>query len=219
MNLIENVDISYFNNVSENISYNEFNIFYLNICSIRNKKDKLEDFLSQLKQKISIIVISETWLNSEESKFFEIEGYNSYHCTRNLGVGGGVSIFVLESILVNELVNYEADGNAVLVLALIKENVKVCGIYRKPDSNLKDFLAYYDDLLGKMKNMIVMSDFNLNLLNKTNISCSTYNSLVNANGYLTLNKISDEFMTRISARSNGSIIDHVTTDIFHLKYH
>lgn len=97
MNLIENVHLRYYNNVSNNISYNEFNIFYLNICSIRNKKDKLVDYLNQFTNKMSVLFITETWLSSVESKFFEINGYNSYHCTRSLGGGGGVSIYVEES--------------------------------------------------------------------------------------------------------------------------
>lgn len=94
MSIVENLDISYFNDVSSNISFNNFNIFSLNIRSLRNKKDKLEDFLALIDVKISVVIISETWLNATESKMFEIKGYNSFHCVRLDGGGGGVSIYI-----------------------------------------------------------------------------------------------------------------------------
>lgn len=99
MNLIDNVNISYYNDASTNISFNEFNIFF---SELRFKKDKLEEYLNLLNVRIHIIIIAETWISSQESETFEINGYNSFHCTRLSGGGGGVSIFVDESILVNE---------------------------------------------------------------------------------------------------------------------
>lgn len=94
MNLLENVDITYYN-----ISFNDFNIFFLNIRSIRYKKDHLEEIIELAKCAIHVIVIAETWFNSVETEFFNLNGYNAYHCTRDSGRGGRVTIFVKEAIL------------------------------------------------------------------------------------------------------------------------
>lgn len=110
MNLIDNINVEYFNNVSNSLRYNEFNIFSLNIRSIRYKKEKLEDFLELLNVSVPVLVITETWLNSNECSIFNIKGYNAFNCTRSVGNGGGVSIFIKSDILVNEVLNKDGDG-------------------------------------------------------------------------------------------------------------
>lgn len=113
----------------------------------------------------------------------------------------------------------EEDGNAVLVVELIKEKLKICGMYRKPDSNMDKFLMDFDALLDKYRNMIIMGDFNINLLNTSSLISSKYNNIINTSGFFVLNNISTEYVTRLGyQQGEGSIIDHVITDIFEGKH-
>ena len=58
--------------------------FHMNIRSISNKFDKLTNFLSQLRMKLPIVGISETWLDVDCYHFSDIAGYNFLHKSRGL---------------------------------------------------------------------------------------------------------------------------------------
>lgn len=52
----------------------DIKIIYLNARSIRNKLDDIEDLLINIKP-AHILIVSATWLNDAEEKFYNINGY------------------------------------------------------------------------------------------------------------------------------------------------
>lgn len=87
-------------NIKHNIGFdsvslksNRFNILYLNIRSLRNKIYELESLINSNKFQIHAIVLTETWLEDGEAKFFNFPNFKSFHLTRSKR-GGGVAIFV-----------------------------------------------------------------------------------------------------------------------------
>ena len=80
---------------------NNFTILHVNIRSIINKMHLLEFLLAQLDTKFSCIVVSETWLTTDEffGKYY-LDGFNFFYSSRP--GGGGVCVYVLDS--------YEASG-------------------------------------------------------------------------------------------------------------
>jgi len=65
---------------SDNLSF--LHLKTLNVRSIRNKFDVLKNYLNLLTHKFSVIALTETWLNDDESDNFEIPGYKSTKLSR-----------------------------------------------------------------------------------------------------------------------------------------
>lgn len=67
-----------------------FNIFYLNIRSIKNKLHEINAYIDKFKFIFDVIVgLTETWLHDFDGDFFNIMNYNAYHNTRKNREGGG----------------------------------------------------------------------------------------------------------------------------------
>ena len=67
-----------------------------NIRSLSQNYIKLNILINNLKNKPDVISLSETWISSNQSKLFPIEGYD-LHLSPRLGnkKGGGVGVYVL----------------------------------------------------------------------------------------------------------------------------
>lgn len=75
--------------------YNHFSIFHLNISlkSISPNLDNLQNLLSTIKHRFSVVGISETWLHQDQHNV-NIDGYNFVYNHRPDRVGGGVGLYV-----------------------------------------------------------------------------------------------------------------------------
>ena len=113
-------------------------------------------------------------------------------------------------------------NNNFLILNLLKNKLKIGAIYRQPN-NTNDpcgsiFLNFYENLLSKHSNMILFGDFNINLLENSELVLKYQNSY-SLNGYFMLNKTSTSFPTRINRSTNSvSCIDHVISDTHISKF-
>ena len=82
-------------------------------------------------------------------------GYNFLHKPRVTRVGGGVGLYIGEHLNNKERPDlaFPADGSAESLFIEInrtrEKNVIVGVIYRPPDSNLNEFLSYFDHVLEK----------------------------------------------------------------------
>lgn len=76
-------------------------IALLNIRSIRNKMDELEIYVNNLVKKPHIIIITETWLKSQEIQFFNIKHYETIGNCRESTRGGGILFFIRDDIKFN----------------------------------------------------------------------------------------------------------------------
>lgn len=78
--------------------YDQFNLLYLNINSIRNKLYDLEDIAHRNSSKIiHFIALSETRILDNEIVFFNLPNYNAYYSNREDG-HGGAALFVHNSL-------------------------------------------------------------------------------------------------------------------------
>ena len=83
--------------------------------SISNKfEDKLTNCFSQLRVKLPIVGISETWLDVDSYHFPDIAGYNFLHKPRVNRVGGGVGLYIGEHLNYKERPDlaFPVDGSA-----------------------------------------------------------------------------------------------------------
>ena len=84
---------------------NSFSIIHINARSFVHNHEQIENYLYELTFKFNFIIISESWMKQSDIGNFELSNYNSFHTIRTNKRGGGVSIFIKNS-LKSEVVNY-----------------------------------------------------------------------------------------------------------------
>ena len=138
---------------------------HLNINSIRNKFEQLKVIF---KDRIDILMISETKIDSTfpESQFF-IEGYSKPYRLDRTKHGGGILIYIREDIASKNLKHYCFPNDIESMLLEIKFRNKkwlLCGGYNPNKNSINYFLEHIgkalDTYLGKYDNIILLGDFN-----------------------------------------------------------
>jgi hypothetical protein len=173
-------------------------IFYANLRSIRKtgKLDEIKCILQAVPRTIHIMVFTETWITSEEdAKLYEISNYNHIYNYRKERKGGGVSIYIHDSIKYEITENTVNNGNHFLWVCIDKLSLNIGGIYRPGDTNLIDFMDSYVLQLERRKRSIVFGDFNVDLLANDN-QVTQYRNIIQENGYEIINKIDTAYSTR-----------------------
>ena len=74
--------------------------FYTNARSLRNKKDELFSYI--IEENLDIVCITESWVNekqfNETRGEYELEGYTIYLSQRTDRIGGGLIIYIRNTI-------------------------------------------------------------------------------------------------------------------------
>ena len=150
-----------------------FLVLHMNVRSMKNKMDDIENFLSRLDISWDVICISETWLKDDIAHLFEIEKYNCLASCRQIGEGGGTAIYVHERHEVVERRDLESTEIETTFLQLkvnkgITRNIIIGVIYRPPTFSNFEFLTYMEKVLDLIENekkvAIITGDFNYDLL-------------------------------------------------------
>lgn len=201
--------------------FDQFNMIYWNINSIRNKLFDIEETAYQNSNKIiHFIALTETRIFDTETDFFNIPNYNSYYSNRSDG-HGGAALFVhssVDSCLVVSGTEYKV--NYVIVnIPIIKTSIAV--VYKKPTVSLDKFLYVLNKIFDKANKIILIGDVNVNVRANNN-NVFQYLTAVSSAGCCLLNNRDVKFATRISRKKNGRIkrttIDHVISNNANLKF-
>ena len=159
------------------INQSDLTVIHLNISSLALHIDKLELFLSLIKTKFDIICISESRItkNNSLTTNINIPGYNFEHTPTESKAGGSL-MYISDKIsykLCNDLNIYcskQLESVFIEVLIPNKQNQLIGTVYKHPSMNVSKFNhEYLTDILTKIKNenknIILMGDFNVNLIN------------------------------------------------------
>ena len=209
---------------------NNFSVLSWNIRSLTGKLNEFHELITELNNqdfKFSVISIQETW-NVPVNLNIDIPGYKpliikTRKCREKNNIGGGVGCWVrdiYESETIDKISYFEDKIFESLFLKIKtgKNEFKIVGnIYRPPGSNTIFFIDKLqeildtissDPLLAKAEEIILMGDFNINLLNHENHDgTSKYlNTLLNF-GQLPLITLP----SRITHNS-CSLIDHISSN-------
>lgn len=194
----------------------------MNTQGIKSKIDQLE--ILTCERNIDICCFSETFLKNHESETVQLEGYiKAAHFSRKKVCRGGVCIYVKNQISYNKLdwinemsieKHFECCGITVSDL-----NYTVVCVYRTPGSNLNLFIQCFENLLHKLtlrtraipKKVLILGDFNINLLERNNKSELFINTINFFNLHPTITEA-----TRITAHSQ-TCIDNILTNIKRYK--
>ena len=85
----------------KDLTENSFPLLHLNIRSLIKNFESFPELYKSLSFKFSITCFSEKWSNDEnlsKNSLFQLEGYSLLHENRKYRRGGGVAIFVHESL-------------------------------------------------------------------------------------------------------------------------
>ena len=156
---------------------NLFSVLHLNIRSIKKNFDNFKKFLCSLDFTFSVICFSETWLDKLDSFTYDLPNYTSIDQKRSDRKGGGVSIYIHNSLnfISRPDLSINCDDIESLTLETISDNTRntlVNVLYRPPNGQFKTFESFLTNFLVKTKNsnktIHIAGDFNLNLLDHDN---------------------------------------------------
>ena len=143
---------------------------HLNACSLLNKMDEIRSTLCHTKRPVAFGV-SETWLNSSViDNEVAIPSYDLYRRDRG-SKGGGVLVYVAKGFRSKRRPDLEKSGlEAIWVeLRVNKRTLLLGNVYRPPKADvLNDLETMIENVASQHKDMILMGDLNLNLLNPSN---------------------------------------------------
>ena len=158
-----------FNTVFREI--NGFALIHFNARSLNANCQKIDCYLKLLNKSFDVIVISETWINPGCLVNF-LPNYTPYSVNRKLHKGGGVSIFV-KNTLSCKLLNHDSNSHenlfdcvSIEITSQAKRNTIITSIYRKPGTNINEFTNMLEEILTPIKNksLYLCGDFNIDLL-------------------------------------------------------
>jgi hypothetical protein len=205
-NLMNNFNITFQND--NNLG---FNIFYMNIHSLRNKMDSLEILLKMYTKSPDVIVICETWLSSSTAVFYGFDGYVAVHNCRDDGFAG-LSIFLKRDIDFEVLLNEKLGRNQLILLDLKTCNFKLFAIYRDSAVVVPTlFFQYMDSILEKYMNCLVVGDINIDLYRDTS-TVNECKEIFLSNNFCLLNKVDADSYTYYGPYG-ASLIDHIYSDM------
>ena len=202
----------------KNVHSTSHTFFHLNIGSLPLHSDDLQTLLHKLDHRFSVIGITETMIRSAViPKALAIENYHYIH-TPSSSIKGGSALFVRDdlnhfsrndlSILCNSdsflescFLELPSDNNGA--------NIVVGCIYKHPSMDSNSFYNKLQPLLHSISNenkrLILMGDFNINLLNAdTDTAVNSFVDILSS--YLLLPNIN--IPTRITSTSK-TLIDNI----------
>ena len=144
-------------------------VFILNVCTFYRRLDEIRNHI--VSSNVDIIGFSESGLNNNISDSeVETDGYKVHRCDRKERTGGGLTVYVRDSLSVTRCHLVEDDKIESVWLELSNVNSKptfIGFIYRPPDSLscwYDHFECYLEAVIQKSDHIIILGDFNVNLL-------------------------------------------------------
>jgi hypothetical protein len=153
---------------------NKFNVLHINIRSCSQNFNQFLCYLLGLDIKYDIVVISETWIISENENLFNIPGYMFCSQNRDIGRGGGLRIYFLSNLVCNKIdelsiVSETHESLFVKITEINRFTYIIGAFYRPPRCKVTSFNNYIENILYTNEEIlsskcILLGDFNINLI-------------------------------------------------------
>ena len=214
-------DINSYNTLIKSLNMTNLNIMHINSRSLSKNSDNISSFLKSLQTPPDILTITETWLNINNKHLYDFPGYHSYHLIRNTRPQGGVSIFVSNTLQSEQIENLTIVNESIEINTIKINsdslNILICGIYRPNSKHIavEEFADILIALLSdaaKNNNLVILGDFNINLLEHTT-HVPTNNFLMNIQSLNFIPHIArpTRFPDSLNL-SEPSLLDHIYTN-------
>ena len=125
-----------------------------------------------LELKFDVIALSETRLKDNDNTMFEMEGYNNCTCSRTDKSGGGIALYINDSLLHRYLpdksryISICAEIVSVEITLRNGKKVIICCIYRAPNTDFNTLSEFINDILSNIgkRTVYMCGDFSVDLL-------------------------------------------------------
>ena len=167
--------LSEFNNIP--LSGNYSGVFHLNIESLSAHISELQEFLNISNAKFDTVCITESRIKKDKVSLsnLTIPGY-AIESQPTESTKGGVLLYISDDLRYkcrSDLTVYKPKDLESIFIEVLKSNGKnliIGGIYKHPNLYTEEFIESYllkllDTITKENKDIILMSDFNINLLN------------------------------------------------------
>lgn len=210
VNIYNSIDNEFFNSPPK---LKRNTVIHLNIRSMRKNFDSFIAELNQLNNRVDIILLTETWIMSEEVCLFNIPGYRIIANCNNEYRAGGVLCFYNEILNVSEVeCNMTTADCLLLEVKFDSFHINTLCIYRFHRFSEYDFINELDFKLLKLsQNTLLLGDLNIDLL-KDFPYVNKYKNLMCNNGFVSVVNVP----TRITVNSS-TCVDHVFIRYRHLN--
>ena len=192
----------------------------VNCLSLRSRLDYLLDHTTE--HDIGIMALTETWLSNDLSRNKSVvdecasHGYSLHHSPRDNGHrGGGVGVLISDRM--NSTIRHIPGSAKIasfeymeLVIAIGSVSLRLVVIYRMPPSKVNKlkkgtFCIEFSDYLEKLSCasgvVVIVGDFNINYLDKSDPECKQFINVLN-----TFNFIQN---IELPTHSSGHLLDYV----------
>lgn len=189
-------------------------------CASLTAFDEIKLFIFDCKRETDVLIICETWFQSNQCAIYEIRGYTAIHDCRENRRGGGLSIYVSDKWAIKcKEIGIIGSCNSIR-LKIVGQNKAIyhtiIGVYRPPthdNQHFDNFIQSFEPVLetASTENCIIAGDFNIDM-DKQNVRTRRYSSLAESYGF----KICNKFPTRLQSNTR---IDHVLSNTSLEKKH
>lgn len=210
------LDLQEFSYLKNNHRLGNLSVLNTNIRSLRKHFTDLQSFLHSCDCCFAIIVITETWLNSDYDNMFHLEGYNFLSLCRE-ECFGGVRIYYKDCLKLQLIKEDTYINNACEILTVQisfenKEPINIFCIYRPPKCSLLDFNEFLRNLINvkyKDRRCIIVGDLNANFFDvDTAANFNLFSILFEQEYRLLITK-----GTHLQGNRINSLIDHIITNL------
>lgn len=170
-----------------------------------------------------IIILTETWIHTEEEGVYTIVGYNGYFTSQDNNKAGGVAIYVKATLTSHKVASLTCNADVCIVNVLLGDRIlQVVGGYRSPNLRISNpdmfiredlpcILKYGD---ATVVDRLWATDANINIDKSSSIAEQYLNTLAE-HGF--------EWVktghTRVNNKNNaGTTIDHIFIKSIHVQY-
>ena len=210
-------DITSFNNISKSFTSKLTSFFHLNINSLNLHFDNLELFLNSLNLSFSVIGLSETRITDNSTSPPKLPNYKCFSTPTKANYGGTL-LYISNCFIPNRRTDLEKlmyspkllESTFAEIQVKNQPNIVVGSIYRHHSLPVNEFNnTFLGPLLDKVskqgKQLIIMGDFNINILN-SHTDTSSSNFVDTLSNFLMLPHIN--LPTRVCERSQ-TLIDNI----------
>ena len=135
-----------------NLDENTFSVIHLNIGSIPKNLDTfIDQCIAPLNQEFDVLGFCETKLTNDIDQLYDIPRYSRY-CNNISRQSGGVALYIRDKYNSNERVDLRYREEPIESIFVEVDGYCIVGvIYRRPNTNVRDFLEKLNDLLLRLK--------------------------------------------------------------------
>ena len=134
----------------------------MNMCSLRNKGDRLEAMIASSPTDPDVIMLTETHLDTDvqNTEFIDTDKYFTYRQDRTR-FGGGVAILIKHGLATHVSETYTGDDIIAIRITYKGKSTHFCTYYRPPNKNDFSELAVFMESKDNDEDIFLCGDFNL----------------------------------------------------------